>query len=541
MADRVRVTTQVLQGIDGSRIVSDNGTAATPMSLMPITTEIGIAAVPHTGTVLEGPTGPRGSMGPPGTTPGPTGPTGPRGNTGATGNTGPAGPTGGVGPTGGAGPTGPTGGRGIQGPTGPTGAASTVPGPTGPTGGQGNTGPAGPTGADSTVPGPTGPTGGRGPTGPTGAASTVAGPTGPTGSAGSRGPTGPTGAASTVAGPTGPTGPRGNTGPAGQGGPGSSIQQMDPPTGQSPTPDNLEVTVGGVRYYWSADSYAFTPVTLASRNHQFNIGDSVPANLTFSFSAAGGRPPYTYSATIGAFTGATLSVPTASLGITTNANDGTPETISVVTASDAQSPADTATANATWTVRDNRAFGLSGGRTVSRFTTGNWVGTFSITNVPTVTPTQVSTFANAVINRSTITIPYASFAFGSNSVNTNIVDGRTQLTAFNRNASQPVTLRDDWFISTGSQPAALADMTLQNDFFSLPERNVTIRGTAGEQIWIAVPTSITAFNFLAGSSMTPATLRTTISGTDVTGATVTYNLFQGPQLAMAATEFTLTS
>ena len=540
MTDRVRVITQVVRGFEGAGIINAGFTEASTISIMPITTEIGFHTIPHTGTTLQGPTGPRGNTGPmglPGTTPGPAGPTG---GTGAQGNTGPAGPTGPTGGVGSQGPTGPTGGRGTQGPTGPTGAASTVPGPTGPTGGQGNTGPAGPTGADSTVPGPTGPTGGVGPTGPTGAASTVAGPTGPTGSAGSRGPTGPTGAASTVAGPTGPTGPRGNTGPAGQGGPGSSIQQMDPPTGQSPTPDNLEVTVGGIRYYWSADSYAFTPVTLASRNHQFNIGDTVPANLTYSYAAAGGRPPYTYSATIGTFTGATLSVPTTSLGITTNAADGTPETISVVTVSDAQSPADTATANATWTVRDNRFFGLSGGRTVSRFTTGNWVGTFSITNVPTVTPTQVSTFANAVINRSTITIPYASFAFGSNSVNTNIVDGRTQLTAFNRNANQPVTLRDDWFISTGSQPAALADMTLQNNLFNLPE-NVTIRGTAGDQIWIAVPTSITAFNFMAGASMTPATMITTVTGTDVTGASVTYNLFRGPQLAMAATQFTLTS
>ena len=194
MADRVRVTTQVLQGIDGSRVVTDDGTAVTPMSLMPITTEIGIAAVPHTGTVLQGPTGPAGPTGATGATstvPGPTGSTGGRGVTGPTGNMGSMGSTGSTGSTGPTGDMGNMGATGPRGQTGNMGAASTVAGPTGPTGNMGTTGSTGPTGdmgAASTVPGPTGATG------PTGA-----GARGPTGT---RGPTGPAGGGVTPPTPT---------------------------------------------------------------------------------------------------------------------------------------------------------------------------------------------------------------------------------------------------------------------------------------------------------------------------------------------------
>lgn len=126
-------------------------------------------AIPLTGCVPSGVTGPAGSNGAAGEQ-GPTGAAGSAGSIGsqgAPGVPGPAGLSGSAGPAGPAGQTGVTGPAGPGGPTGFTGPA----GPSGVTGPVGATGQAGATGAA----GAAGPTGSEGPVGPEGAAGSASG------------------------------------------------------------------------------------------------------------------------------------------------------------------------------------------------------------------------------------------------------------------------------------------------------------------------------------------------------------------------------
>ena len=334
---------------------------------------------------------------------------------------------------------------------------------------------------------------------------------------------------------------------------GSDISDMlDPPSDQTPTADTLSVEIMGTRYYFDADSYDFANLTLGNQNHEFNIGDTIDPNLTFTFAAQGGRMPYTYTSDRGTFAGAVLTVPTAGLNLSTNAVRSFIDAANV-TVTDAQTPtADTATATATTTVIDNRRFTMSSSElSLSRFTTDtDWNGSFTYTNIPAGVIPVLNVPNNTtgeVITRTSISIPVNQLSPGANTISTEITDTRTQLTQLSQaqaNESLTVTFFDDWFTAVGTQPANLDAMTAQGNSFSLPEMG-TVNGSMGDQIWVAVPSSQATLNFFIGISMTTGGLRgtiTTVSGNDSTGSAVTYNLFQGPQIDFSGTAtFTLRS
>jgi len=152
-----------------------------------------------------------------------------------------------IGGTGGAGSVGPTGPTGAIGPTGATGAGSI--GPTGPAGHDGAIGPTG-------VPGDIGPTGGSGSPGPTGAA-------GPTGDAGAVGPTGSAG-----------TETYNNV---------SSTPQTlgGIPSGSTFVDQTMEEMWDALLYPYQAP--AFTSFIISGQSTTIEVGASVPANPTFTW------------------------------------------------------------------------------------------------------------------------------------------------------------------------------------------------------------------------------------------------------------------
>jgi len=169
-----------------------------------------------------------------------------------------------------------TGGAGSVGPTGPTGA----PGPTGATG-AGSLGPTGPAGHDGVI-GPTGVTGDIGPTGGTG----VVGPTGSQG-VGNLGPTGSTGPTG-ESGPIGPTGEDGPIGPTGSG-VGDVYNNVNPtpqtlggiPSGSSFVDQTMKEMWDALLYPYQAP--AFTSFTISGQATVIEVGASVPANPTFTW------------------------------------------------------------------------------------------------------------------------------------------------------------------------------------------------------------------------------------------------------------------
>ena len=287
-----------------------------------------------------------------------------------------------------------------------------------------------------------------------------------------------------------------------------------------------------------------------------NVGEVLPASLTYSPSIMGGDPPYSYSSTstgvtVNSGTGVATVVPaTAGLDNTIS----TAQTLGSVTVED--DAATMESADLMYTVTDNRGIAFTGGeQLVSRFATGSWAGTARVTNIPqtnqgnTRVLYQSGEYAGAPLparsgDNVVLAIPYNLFNPAiANPIDLNIHDARTIDGMANTlfTASRTVSFFSPWYFTQGMQPANLAAMTAVNSAFAASQQR-TFTGAVGDRTWVAVVATEApnGIHFAAGASQTDGQLITNFTMADFTGTNVRFNLYRGPSLSAASTAFTIT-
>jgi len=235
---------------------------------------------------------------------------GPKGDKGDSGSTGPQGPAGANGSDGAQGPKGDTGSTGAQGIQGDV-------GPQGPKGDTGATGPQGDTGAQG-IQGPQGDVGPQGIQGPKG-------DTGDQGIQGIQGPKGDTGdtGAQGLQGPQGDTGATGATGPQGPAGDATLYTNAVPiPTTIGGIASGTTFTNKSMAQMWDSLLYpyqvpTFSAFSITGQATTIEVGASIPANRTFTWSTTNSSNINTNSISIIDVTGGNTTM-ASSL-----ANDGT--------------------------------------------------------------------------------------------------------------------------------------------------------------------------------------------------------------------------
>ena len=287
-----------------------------------------------------------------------------------------------------------------------------------------------------------------------------------------------------------------------------------------------------------------------------NVGEVLPASLTYNPSISGGDPPYSYSSTSAGVTAnsgtgiATVVPATAGL----NNLISTAQTLGTVRVEDDAATAEMA--DLTYTVTDNRGIAFTGGeQLVSRFATGSWGGAARVTNIPETNQgnTRVlyesGEYAGAPLparsgDNVVLAIPYNLFNPDiANPVDLIIHDARTIDGAANTafRANRTVSFFSPWFSSVGTQPANLAAMTVVNTAFAASQQR-TFTGTAGQRVWVAVRAqeATNGIHFAAGASQTDGQMIASFTMADFTGANQTFDLYRGPALSAASTTFTIT-
>ena len=326
--------------------------------------------------------------------------------------------------------------------------------------------------------------------------------------------------------------------PAGAAGDDSVLMLADIPDGVATRQELSVVLDNGVTYFIRSDSYMPADLILPSVNRNFNIGDTVPATFSYQFAATGGTTPYLYATSAGNIEDrlGTLIVQGSTIDTRMSTVRGIAATVTVT---DAQTPAASAMGDATYNIFDNRQFTMTGGGDFSRFTTGNWIGLFSIVNVPNSIPTFVTAFAGSSITRDSASIPYASLSPGNNTVTTRIVESRAGFEARTLNSTQTVNLFTPFFYRTGAQPTSLAGLT-SSTFAIRASQDITFAGNDGDRIFLV--TTATSVVFATASSMTQGVLLPDrIVAPDSGNRMVTFNVFRGPALAPMSRFFTITT
>jgi len=315
---------------------------------------------------------------------------------------------------------------------------------------------------------------------------------------------------------------------------GPEIEAAEPPASAQDTGDQrLRITVDNRQYYVRSDIFSFVPITLAQQTASFNIGDTLPANLTYTFNAVGGNGNYTYTTDTGSFSANVLTVPSSTA--TSGTNAATTTNVATVTVFDDQATPSRGTSNAVFRVTDNRRFTFfSPTSSVSRFTTGSWSGSFSYVNIPTSIPTLSTSQANPTITRNAISIPYASFTAGSNTITTTVAESRTGITTPLAGNTRSATLEvytPGAFYGSGVLPTTGAGVTAGTEVRDLSSQStsgVGITNAATGNNWIATTSATSTFELFVGGSFMGAgaiPAPTTVTATDAQAQNVTYYVY----------------
>jgi len=325
------------------------------------------------------------------------------------------------------------------------------------------------------------------------------------------------------------------------GGPGLSVATNVPTSStHSATPNVLSTEIDGITYYIDSNSYALAALDLADVTLPFNIGDTLPANLQFTFNAMGGDRSYTYTSTAGTVAGNVVSIPSSAVPNGTNQAD-TLSTLATVRVTDGETPAATATARANISVTDNRSYTFVGPSTaaISRFATGTWTGTIALTNLPGPILTQRSSLGGftSVVNAQgeiIVSIPYGSFALGSNSIQVRLADSRAALTALTTaqgDKQLSFTVQNPALIwDSGSVPTVASTLTSSpnQSLSGVSQTEFDFTNAASGSNWVATLSSTSTFDLFVAGGWHPVSgipAPTQITASDSKGADVTYFIY----------------
>ena len=203
------------------------------------------------------------------------------------------------------------------------------------------------------------------------------------------------------------------------------------------------------------------------------------------------------------------------------------------------------TANALYTVIDNRALALTGPTRVNQFVGGDWPGVLTLTNLPAANVTFTSSFTGQTITGTAATVPYSSFAIGDNIVSVMTTEPDPLYPARTLTASHTVDIYiPSAYYGSGTVPTTQAEVLAGTEIETLvvgqPSADFIIVNAANGFNWFASASQNVTFDAFISGAFLPVDgvdTPTQVTLTSTAGVAETYFIYNLGGVSMVGSQY----